>query len=56
MGFFSELFSKQTCAFCGNQVGAMSRKKMQDKNFICKECQSSHALVNAHGYGWSGTH
>ena len=41
MGFFSELFSKQTCAFCGNQVGAMSRKKMQDKNFICKECQKN---------------
>ena len=41
MGFFSELFSKQTCAFCGSQVGAMSRKKMQDKNFICKECQKN---------------
>ena len=41
MGFFSNLFSKQTCAFCGNQVGALARKKLADKNYICKECEKN---------------
>ena len=41
MGFFSELFSKQTCAFCEKQVGALSRKKLKDKNFICKDCKKN---------------
>jgi len=41
MGFFSELFSKQTCCFCDKQVGALSRKKLKDKNFICKECEKN---------------
>ena len=27
MGFIKELFSKQGCAFCGNEVGALSRTK-----------------------------
>ena len=41
MGFLSNLFSKQTCAFCGKQVGALSRKKLADKNYICKECEKN---------------
>ena len=39
MGFFSNLFSKQSCVFCGKEVGALSRKKMHDGNYICKECE-----------------
>lgn len=41
MGFFSDLFSKQTCYFCEKQVGALSRKKLKDKNYICKECEKN---------------
>ena len=41
MGFFSDLFSKQTCCFCEKQVGALSRKKLKDKNYICKECEKN---------------
>lgn len=41
MGFFSKLFSKQTCAFCNNEVGALGRKKMHDGNYICKECEKN---------------
>lgn len=41
MGFFSNLFSKKTCSFCDNQVGALSRKKLKDDNYICKECEKN---------------
>jgi len=41
MGFLSNMFSKQTCAFCGNEVGALSRKKLHDGNYICKECEKN---------------
>jgi len=41
MGFLSNLFSKQTCAFCNNEVGTLSRKKLADKNYICKECEKN---------------
>ena len=41
MGFFSNLFSKKTCSFCNNQVGALSRKKLKDDNYICKECEKN---------------
>lgn len=41
MGFFSNLFSKQTCTFCGKEVGALSRKKLRDQNYICKECEKN---------------
>ena len=41
MGFLSNLFSKQTCAFCSKEVGAMKRKKMKDGNYICKECEKN---------------
>ena len=41
MGFLSNLFSKQECAFCGKQVGALARKRLADKNYICKECEKN---------------
>jgi len=41
MGFLSNLFSKQNCFFCGNQVGALSRKKLHDNNYICKDCENN---------------
>ena len=41
MGFFSNLFSKQACIFCEKEVGALSRKKLRDKNYICKECEKN---------------
>ena len=41
MGFLSNLFSKQTCAFCEKQVGALGRKKLHDGNYICKECEKN---------------
>ena len=41
MGFFSNLFSKQTCAFCSKEVGALNRKKLHDGNYICKECEKN---------------
>ena len=41
MGFFSNLFSKQECSFCSNKVGALSRKKLHDGNYICKECEKN---------------
>lgn len=40
-GFFSDLFSKQNCVFCEQQVGALSRKKLKDKTYICKECEKN---------------
>lgn len=41
MGLFSNLFSKQTCAFCEKEVGALNRKKLHDGNYICKECEKN---------------
>ena len=41
MGFFSNLFSKQKCAFCEKEVGALNRKKLHDGNYICKECEKN---------------
>jgi len=41
VGFLSNLFSKQTCAFCGKEVGALNRKKLNDGNHICKECEKN---------------
>lgn len=40
MGFFSNLFSKQECSFCGNLVGILGRDSLVNKEgYICKECQ-----------------
>ena len=41
MGFLSNLFSKQICAFCNKEVGALNRKKLHDGNYICKECEKN---------------
>ncbi len=41
MGFVDWLkgtFGKQTCAFCGNQVGMLKRTKIKNKEFICLDC------------------
>ena len=35
------LFSKETCCFCGEKAGFLSRKKIKDKNYICKECEKN---------------
>lgn len=35
------LFSKEECCFCGNKVGMLSRKKLTDKNYICKDCEKN---------------
>ena len=41
MGFVDWLkgtFGKQTCAFCGNEVGMLKRTKIKNKEFICNDC------------------
>lgn len=37
--FFKKTFGKQTCAFCGNEVGMMKRDKIKDGDFICHDCR-----------------
>jgi len=39
MGFFSNLFGKQTCCLCGAECGAMSREKIKNKEYVCNECK-----------------
>ena len=42
MGFMDWLkgtFGKQTCAFCGNEVGMLKRTKIKNKEFICNDCK-----------------
>ena len=41
MGFLSNIFSKQTCSFCNNEVGMLKRKKLKDKNYICSDCEKN---------------
>ncbi len=41
MGLFGNLFSKQTCAICGTEVGALSRSKLKDGNYICNKCRKN---------------
>ncbi len=36
--WFKKTFGKQTCAFCGNEAGMMSRTKIKNDEFICNEC------------------
>lgn len=41
MGFMDWLkgtFGKQTCAFCGNEVGMLKRTKIKNKEYICNDC------------------
>lgn len=45
------LFSKEECCFCGNKVGMLSRKKLADKNYICKDCEKNcSAFIEASRY------
>ena len=37
MGLFGKLFSKETCAICGQEVGALKKRKLVDGT-ICKDC------------------
>ena len=42
MGFADWLkgtFGKQTCAFCGSEVGMLKRTKIKNKEFICNDCK-----------------
>lgn len=42
MGFMDWLkgtFGKQTCAFCGAEVGMLKRTKIKNKEFICNDCR-----------------
>lgn len=33
------LFSKETCEFCGKEVGALKRSKLATKEYICNDCR-----------------
>lgn len=33
------LFSKETCTFCGKEVGMMHRSKLATKEYICSDCR-----------------
>ncbi|MBR6484612.1 MAG: hypothetical protein IKT14_06290 [Clostridiales bacterium] len=39
MGFFSNLFGKQTCCLCGAECGPMSRDKIKNKEYVCSDCK-----------------
>lgn len=42
MGFVDWLkgtFGKQTCAFCGSEVGMLKRTKIKNKEYICNDCK-----------------
>ena len=32
------LFSKENCAFCNKTIGMFTKKAMNDKKYICKDC------------------
>ena len=39
MGLFSNLFKKQVCSFCNQEVGALKRDALvNNEGYICKEC------------------
>lgn len=37
--FFKKRFGKQTCAFCGKEVGMLNRDKIKNDEFICSDCK-----------------
>ena len=37
--WFKKTFGKQTCAFCGKEVGMMGRDKIKNDEFICSDCK-----------------
>lgn len=39
MGLFGKIFAKQPCAICEKEVGALSRTKLKDGNYICGDCR-----------------
>ena len=39
MGFLQNIFGKKTCTICGGECGAMSRTKIQNKEFVCDTCK-----------------
>lgn len=47
MGFIKNLFSKQKCELCENEVGALSRVKLKDGTYICSDCRkNTSAFIN----------
>ena len=39
MGLFGNLFEKKTCAICGEEIGLLGNRKLEDGN-CCKKCAS----------------
>lgn len=37
MGFFGKLFEKKVCAICGEEIGLLGNRKLEDGN-MCKKC------------------
>lgn len=37
MGLFDKMFEKKICAICGNEIGLLGNKKLEDGN-LCKKC------------------
>ena len=37
MGLFNKLFDKKVCAICGNEIGLLGNRKLEDGN-LCKDC------------------
>ena len=37
--FFKKRFGKQTCAFCGQEVGMLNRDKIKNDEFLCHDCR-----------------
>ena len=37
--WFKKTFGKQACAFCGKEVGMLSRDKIKNGEFICSDCK-----------------
>ncbi len=39
MGLFGKIFEKKVCSVCGNEIGLLGNRKLEDGN-LCKECAS----------------
>lgn len=50
MGIFGNLFSKQACGICGKEVGALSRTRLKDGNYICSDCRKNASRLFRLGY------
>ena len=37
--WFKKKFGKQTCAFCGKEVGMLQRDKIKNDEYICNDCK-----------------